>query len=75
METNFFDDMQIGGSLSSSDTLVAESDADHPNSEERRLLDRTAEDLARLGRVKRVGLGVNEKIDFLKAWSKTRTVY
>jgi 1-acylglycerol-3-phosphate O-acyltransferase len=59
----------------SSDTLVGESDAEGLNVHERKVLDRVAEDLARLGRVKRVGLGVKEKIDFVKAWSKTRRIY
>jgi hypothetical protein len=31
-------------------------------------LDRVGEDLARLGRVKRVGLGVEDKIEFLRVW-------
>lgn len=59
----------------SSETLVGESDAEGLTVDERRVLDRVAEDLARLGRVKRVGLGVKEKADFVKAWSKTRRIY
>ena len=59
----------------SSETLVGESDAESLTVHERKILDRVAEDLARLGRVKRVGLGVKEKIDFVKAWSKTRRIY
>ncbi|KAF2001511.1 hypothetical protein P154DRAFT_164240 [Amniculicola lignicola CBS 123094] len=39
---------------------------------EQELLDRVAEDLARLGRVKRVGLDVKDKIDFVKVWQKTK---
>jgi hypothetical protein len=35
---------------------------------EQATLDRVGEDLARLGRVKRVGLGVEDKIEFLKVW-------
>jgi hypothetical protein len=38
--------------------------------EEQKVLDRVGEDLARLGRVKRVGLGVPEKIEFVKVWAK-----
>ena len=72
--TNYFDEMQA--SLSSSDTLVgSEAGGEGVSSEERKVLERVAEDLARLGRVKRVGLGVNDKIDFLKAWTKTRRIY
>jgi len=36
--------------------------------DEQRVLDRVAEDLARLGRVKRVGLGVEEKVAFCNIW-------
>lgn len=39
---------------------------------EQKVLDRVAEDLARLGRVKRVGLDVGDKIEFLKVWLKRR---
>ena len=39
---------------------------------EQKVLDRVAEDLARLGRVKRVGLDVSDKIEFLKVWLKRR---
>lgn len=40
--------------------------------DEQKVLDRVGEDLARLGRVKRVGLGVPEKIEFVKMWAKRR---
>ena len=39
---------------------------------EQRVLDRVAEDLARLGRVKRVGLGVGDKVEFLRVWLRRR---
>lgn len=35
---------------------------------EKRLLDAVADALARLGRVKRVGLGAEEKEEFVRAW-------
>ncbi|KAI9723557.1 MAG: kinesin-like nuclear fusion protein [Chrysothrix sp. TS-e1954] len=38
--------------------------------DDKRLLDRVGEALARLGRVKRVSLGVKEKADFVQAWRK-----
>lgn len=38
--------------------------------EERRVLDRVAENLARLGRNKRVGLDVDDKAKFVEAWKK-----
>ena len=40
--------------------------------EERQVLDKVGEALARLGRVKRVGVGVKEKGDFIRVWSKRR---
>ncbi|KAF1808607.1 hypothetical protein P152DRAFT_443465 [Eremomyces bilateralis CBS 781.70] len=38
--------------------------------DQERFLERVGEDLARLGRVKRVGLGAKEKVDFLRLWEK-----
>ena len=43
-------------------------DAGGVGAEEQKVLDRVGEDLARLGRVKRVGLGVESKIEFLRVW-------
>lgn len=40
--------------------------------EEKKVLDRVGEALARLGRVKRVGVGVREKIEFGRIWGKRR---
>lgn len=73
-DTNFFDELELSEkTASSSDTLVASSeDGETLNAEERKVLDRVGEDLARLGRVKRVGLGVREKEDFVRAWTKKR---
>ncbi|KAI8941930.1 hypothetical protein NX059_000044 [Plenodomus lindquistii] len=45
---------------------------DAVSAEEQRVLDRVGEDLARLGRVKRVGLGVEEKIEFVRVWGSRR---
>ena len=36
------------------------------------MLDKIGESLARLGRVKRVSLGVKEKIEFVRAWTRQR---
>lgn len=73
-DTNFFDSTSIGDYVSSSDTLVdSEAAADDGlGGDERHVLERVGEDLARLGRVKRVGLGVQEKIEFVKIWKKRR---
>ena len=54
---------------SSSDTLLGSEDTESINAVEKRVLDRVAEALARLGRVKRVGLGVRDKEDFVKTWN------
>jgi hypothetical protein len=69
--TNYFDEMQMG---SSTETLVA-TDGEGVSSEERKVLERVAEDLARLGRIKRVGLGIKEKTEFLRQWRKTRKIW
>lgn len=42
---------------------------------EKALLDYVGESLARLGRVRRVGLGVQEKKDFVRMWSRTRRTW
>lgn len=42
---------------------------------ERDLLDNVGDSLARLGRVKRVGLGVQEKKDFVRMWTKVRRTW
>lgn len=43
--------------------------------EERRVLDSIGEALARLGRVKRVNLGVDDKQRFVATWSKNRRIW
>ena len=69
-ESNFFDTLQsspvqkVAGTGSETDE---EAELSEP---ERRALDAVADDLARLGRVKRVGLGVEEKEKFVAAWAK-----
>ena len=57
---------------SSSDTLLGSEDTESINAAEKRVLDKVSEALARLGRVKRVGLGVKDKDEFLTAWMKQR---
>ena len=42
---------------------------------EKGLVDQVGESLARLGRVKRVGLGVKDKKDFVRMWTKTRRTW
>jgi 1-acylglycerol-3-phosphate O-acyltransferase len=54
---------------SGSDSILSDDDKTM-TAEERRLLDKIGETLARLGRNKRVGLGVKEKQGFIQAWKK-----
>jgi 1-acylglycerol-3-phosphate O-acyltransferase len=63
------------GTLESSqegNTLQTQDEAGSVSTADKRLLDKTGEALARLGRVKRVGLGVKEKTDFVRAWTRQR---
>lgn len=66
---NILDDMAHCTATSSG------TDASAPNrkvsSEEKRTLDTVGEALARLGRVKRVGLTTRDKVDFIEAFSKS----
>jgi 1-acyl-sn-glycerol-3-phosphate acyltransferase len=58
---------------SSTDTLTSLGDqSTEVNPEEKRVLDKVGEALARLGRVKRVGLTVKDKAAFCGAWSKKK---
>jgi hypothetical protein len=65
----------MGETFSSAETLTEDFDPSGITGEDKKLLDRVADDLARLGRAKRVGLGVESKIAFIKAWTKTRTIW
>ena len=60
------------GSDSESSDDAPDNVAGKVSKDERRVLDRVAEDLARLGRVKRVGLSVHDKVGFVKLWTKRR---
>lgn len=70
--TNFLDTLGDDSAMTSStDTLtsIAEQNGE-VNAEEKRILDKVGEALARLGRVKRVGLTVKDKVAFVEVWSK-----
>lgn len=54
------------------DTLGQDTEGGEVSASEKALLSQVGESLARLGRVKRVGLGVKEKQDFVRMWTKTR---
>ena len=68
--SNFLDTLQ-DDTASSTDTLLGSEEGDGVTAAERRVLEKVAEALARLGRVKRVGLGVKEKSEFISAWTRT----
>ncbi|KAI9792204.1 MAG: hypothetical protein M1816_002744 [Peltula sp. TS41687] len=75
--SNFLDTLQADEVLmaSSTDTLVGSDEVrsnGQPNAEERKILDKVAEALARLGRVSRVSLGIKEKIGFVRSWKRRR---
>lgn len=57
------------------DTLGEDAGEGEMTASDKALLDQVGESLARLGRVKRVGLGVREKQDFVRMWSKTRSTW
>ena len=57
---------------SSVETLVGDESEGPITKEEKMFLDKIGEALARLGRVKRVGLGVKEKQQFVNSWTRSR---
>ena len=65
-------DLAYDDRLSSSDTLLESDDPSSTTSTERKVLDRVGEALARLARVKRVGLTVKDKQAFIKAFTKAK---
>lgn len=70
--TNYFDTLQEDA-LISSDALLG-GDADSPLTREQRdLLEQVGEAMAKLGRIRRVGLGVKEKQDFVRVWRDGKT--
>ncbi|KAI9047984.1 hypothetical protein LZ554_007782 [Drepanopeziza brunnea f. sp. 'monogermtubi'] len=72
--TNFLDTLgEDSAIMSSTDTLVSVGEQqEEMNADEKKVLDKVGEALARLGRVKRVGLTLKDKVAFVDAWSKRR---
>lgn len=66
-DTNIFDNLHLRNGIKHGD---AEGGKEGVGIAEQKVLDRVGEDLARLGRVKRVGLGVQDKVEFVKMWRK-----
>ncbi|KAK5153868.1 Lysophosphatidic acid:oleoyl-CoA acyltransferase 1 [Recurvomyces mirabilis] len=75
-ESNFFDTLQaettqkVAGDRESVGSETTDEEGEAMSAVEKRVLDAVADDLARLGRVKRVSLGVEEKAKFVDAWAK-----
>lgn len=68
--TNLLDTLGDDSAMTSStDTLGSIGEQSEVTSEEKRVLDTVGEALARLGRGKRVGLTVKDKVAFIEAWS------
>lgn len=57
---------------SSTDTLLGSEEGEGMGVDEKKVLDVVAEALARMGRVKRVGLSLEDKASFIKAWIRRR---
>ena len=63
-------DSKEEGSESDTETLLEFEEGQVVSDLEKKVLDRVGDSLARMGRVKRVGLGVKEKSDFVRAWTR-----
>lgn len=72
--TNLLDTLgQDSATTSSTDTLTSMTEqSGDVTPEEKKVLDKVAEALARLGRVKRVGLTTKDKAAFVESWGKKR---
>lgn len=62
----------VTDSASEAETLVGSEEDMVLTKEERLFLDKISEALARLGRIKRVGLGVKEKGSFVNMWTRKK---
>lgn len=69
--TNLLDALE-DDTASSASTLLGDESEVTLTKEERTVLDRVGDALARLGRGKRLGLGVREKSEFVKVWNKKK---
>lgn len=67
-----FKENDAGDGWGAMDVDVPDGTDKEVSPDEQKVLDRVGEDLARLGRVKRVGLGVEDKVEFLKVWGSRK---
>ena len=70
ISSKYLSDTLDEDTASSTDTLLSYVEGEDLSVPEKKFLDKVAEALARLGRVKRVGLGVKDKVGFLRVWQK-----
>lgn len=68
-----FRDQSSKGNLLDTDVILGSDGGDGTSVIEREVLIKVAEALARLGRVKRVGLSVKDKVEFIDKWDKANT--
>lgn len=73
--SNFLDKLQAeeAATSSSTDTLASSDDmrpSDEVGNDEKKILNKVADSLARLGRVKQVSLGAREKVAFVQSWNR-----
>lgn len=72
--TNYLDTLKDENdneeTASTASTLLGDEADGAMNAEEKAVLDRIGDALARLGRVQRVALGVREKMEFVKVWNR-----
>jgi hypothetical protein len=72
--TNYLDTMNREDMSSSEENTVSSDGGDgNVSGPEKKVLDKIGEALARLGRVKRVGLGVREKTEFVRVRDKVKS--
>lgn len=71
-DTNIFDSPHLKNRANNS-VYGADGEVAKVTMEEQKVLDHIGEDLARMGRVKRVTLGAEDKLDFLQVWHRRRT--
>lgn len=57
---------------SSSETLLRSEEGENLSVGEKQTIEAVAEALARMGRVKRVGLSLKDKAEFIKVWTRHR---
>ena len=69
LESSYVD---VGHEDGANNSHISPEGGDGMTLAEQRVLDRIGEALARMGRVKRVGLGVKDKSEFVKQWTRQR---